>query len=42
MGTWGASVTASDTAQELMDEYSAAFSYYDVPTALEKLEQLLY
>lgn len=39
MGTWGASVTASDTAQELMDEYSAAFSYYDVPTALEKLEQ---
>ncbi len=39
MGTWGASITANDTAEELKDEYYAAFSYYDVPTALEKIDQ---
>ncbi len=36
MGAWGESVTANDLAQDLKNEYSAAFCTYDVPTALEK------
>lgn len=39
MGTWGAGINSSDTAQDLKDEYYAAFSYYDVPTALAKLDE---
>lgn len=38
MGTWGVSVSANDLAQDLKDEYRAAFFYNDVPTALEKID----
>ncbi len=38
MGTWSASVTANDLAQNLKSEYAAAFYYYDVQTALQKIE----
>ncbi|MBO4928448.1 MAG: hypothetical protein J5379_09410 [Clostridiales bacterium] len=39
MGTWNASITGNDTAQDLLDEYKAAFFYYDVPTAVSKIDQ---
>ena len=39
MGTWNASVTGNDTAQDLRMEYSAAFFYYDIPTALIKIDE---
>lgn len=39
MGTWNASINGNDTAQDLMDEYKAAFFYYDVPTAILKIDQ---
>lgn len=37
MGAWGTSITGNDTAQDLRTEYQAAFFYYDVETALEKI-----
>lgn len=39
MGTWGASINGNDTAQDLLDEYKAAFSYFDVDTAVKKIDQ---
>lgn len=39
MGTWSASITGNDTAQDLLDEYKAAFFYYDVPVAVQKIDQ---
>ena len=39
MGTWSTSITGNDTAQDLLDEYKAAFFYYDVPTAVRKIDQ---
>ena len=39
MGTWNASLNGNDTAQDLLDEYKAAFFYYDVPMALQKIDQ---
>ena len=39
MGTWNASINGNDTAQDLLDEYKAAFFYYDVPAALLKIDQ---
>ena len=38
MGAWNVSITGNDTAQDLKYEYQAAFYYYDVETALEKLD----
>lgn len=38
MGAWSASVTGNDLAQDLRSEYTAAFSHYDVQTALQKIE----
>jgi hypothetical protein len=38
MGTWNVGITSNDTAQDLLSEYQAAFSYYDVDTALLKID----
>lgn len=38
MGTWAAGIYSNDTAQDLRSEYTSAFWYYDVPTALEKID----
>ncbi len=38
MGAWNVSITGNDTAQDLKYEYQAAFYYYDVETALRKLD----
>ena len=38
MGTWGYSVTANDTAQDLITEYQAAFFYNDPETAFKKID----
>ena len=38
MGAWSAGINGNDTAQDLRSEYTAAFWYYDVPAALEKIE----
>lgn len=38
MGTWGYSVTANDTAQDLIMEYQAAFFYNDPETAFKKID----
>lgn len=37
MGAWNCSINGNDTAQDLMDEYRAAFYYNDVNTALQKI-----
>ncbi len=38
MGAWNVSITGNDTAQDLKSEYQAAFYYYDVETALQKID----
>ena len=38
MGTWSASINGNDTAEDLRPEYQAAFYYYDVDTALKKID----
>lgn len=38
MGAWSASISGNDFAMDLRSEYTAAFHYYDVPTAVEKIE----
>ena len=38
MGTWSASITGNDTAQDLMQEYTVAFYKFPVEEALEKLD----
>ncbi len=38
MGTWSASITGNDTAQDLMQEYTVAFFKYPLDQALEKLD----
>lgn len=38
MGAWSTSITGNDLANDLLSEYTAAFSHYDVQTALEKIE----
>lgn len=38
MGTWNASITGNDTAQDLKSEYQAAFFYNDVDIALAKID----
>ena len=39
MGTWGTSITGNDTAQDLYDEYTAAFYHYGVEEALERIDR---
>lgn len=39
MGAWSCSITGNDTAQDLIPEYQIAFYYYDVDTALEKIDE---
>ena len=38
MGTWSASITGNDTAQDLIAEYKAAFYKFDVDTAVSKID----
>jgi len=38
VGTWNASINGNDTAQDLKNEYQAAFFYNDVETALAKID----
>ena len=37
MGAWDVGITSNDTAQDLKADFQAAFSYYDVETALAKI-----
>jgi hypothetical protein len=39
MGAWGVGITSNDAAQDLKKEFQAAFSYYDVETALAKIDE---
>ena len=39
MGAWGAGITSNDTAQDLLSEYKATFYYYDVDTAIKKIDE---
>ena len=39
MGAWSVSITGNDTAEDLKSEYQAAFFYYDVETALSKIDE---
>ena len=41
MGTWSASITGNDTALDMIEEYKVAFSYFDVSTGLQKLDQFV-
>lgn len=41
MGTWSTSITGNDTAQDLLFEYKAAFFYYDVDTAVKKIDEFV-
>lgn len=38
MGAWSVSITGNDTAADLKSEYQAAFFYYDIETALSKID----
>ena len=38
MGAWGVAITSNDAAQDLKKDFQAAFSYYDVETALKKID----
>ena len=38
MGSWGTGISGNDTAMDLRSEYQAAFYYFDVETALEKID----
>ncbi len=38
MGAWGVGITSNDAAQDFKMEYQVAFSYYDVETALAKID----
>lgn len=38
MGSWSVSITGNDTAHDLLPEYQAAFFYFDVETALSKID----
>ena len=38
MGAWSVSITGNDTAADLKSEYQAAFCYYDIETALQKID----
>lgn len=38
MGAWSLSITGNDTAQDLINDYQAAFYYNDIDTALIKID----
>lgn len=38
MGAWGTGISGNDTAMDLRSEYQAAFYYFDVETALQKID----
>lgn len=38
MGSWGTGISGNDTAMDLRSEYQAAFYYFDVETALQKID----
>ncbi len=38
MGAWGVGITSNDASQDLKKDFQAAFSYYDVETALAKID----
>ncbi|MBE5800238.1 MAG: hypothetical protein E7321_09870 [Clostridiales bacterium] len=38
MGAWGTGISGNDTAMDLRSEYQAAFYYFDVNTALTKID----
>lgn len=38
MGSWGTGISGNDTAMDLRSEYQAAFYYFDVDIALEKID----
>ena len=39
MGVWSSSITGNDTAQDLILDYKAAFYFFDVDTAVQKIDQ---
>lgn len=39
MGSWGTGISGNDTAMDLRSEYQAAFYYFDVGTALKKIDK---
>lgn len=39
MGAWSSSITGNDTVRDLKPEYDVAFYYYDVDTAVSKIEE---
>ena len=39
MGAWGVGITSNDAAQDLKSDYQAAFAYYDIETALAKIDE---
>lgn len=41
MGSWSTSITGNDTAQDLKNEYLAAFSRNDTDTALQKIDSMV-
>jgi hypothetical protein len=41
MGAWGVGIMSNDAAQDLKKEFQAAFSYYDVETALAKIDEYI-
>ena len=38
MGTWGTGISGNDTAMDLRKEFQAAFYYFDIETALRKID----
>ena len=38
MGSWGTGISGNDTAMDLRSEYQAAFYYFDIETALQKID----
>lgn len=38
MGSWGTGISGNDTAMDLRSEYQAAFYFFDVETALQKID----
>ena len=42
MGAWSVSITGNDTAEDLKSEYQAAFFYYDIETALSKIDEYVH
>ncbi len=41
MGAWSTSITGNDTAQDLRSEYTSAFWYYDISTAVKEIDKFV-